>query len=525
MRRDRAIPHPPRYVDDGSQREQDHVSLDVFLAARDRAKHYDEWGLGPPFFSGRVDEINAFRALLARSAAGERSDATFVIEGPPGAGKTALVSQLVAEVEGFGVRPRGGSSWLPVLLSASDTASPRRIERRVNAAIGGYLAAPHRSVERQRAVAAVEREVDLQQVFAEERGVLREALELVKEGGRDLASAVRANEDPDPTLTETTDRIKRFLRKVAGRPGAAAARNVLRRGVGVMGVSLGPQPGVADETLVDVVAEMESAWRPYRLVLFVDAGQNIPATRPGTDHEAPDTLAAIHQGRAAAPITLCVAGLPGTVAALSRVGISRIDAGGKRRLDRLSDEDCQQVVRRCLRQFRVRNANGWIAPIAARASGWPQHLAGYLLAAMEEVPLHPLPEGEGFDAAQADFHVVLRSGDDMREEFYSDRLARLASLYTEWAEHLVSTDGCLGPDGANRSALGACLRKLEPTLSREDLEGFLDASVESGLLQYDTHRRAFVVPIPSFAAYLRNEPPPPLPKLEPPRDGRGPAPG
>ncbi len=533
MRRDRAIPKPPGYFDDGSQREQDRVSLDVFLAARDRAKHYDEWGLGPPFFSGRVDEINAFRALLARSAAGERSDATFVIEGPPGAGKTALVSQLVAEVEGFGVPPQGGAGWLPVLLSASDTASPRRIERRVNAAIGAYLAAPHRSAERRQAVAAVEEEADLQQVFDEERGVLQEALELVKDGGRNLVSAVQAHADTDPTLTETTDRIKRFLRKVAGRPGAAAARSVLQRGVGVMGVSLGPQPGVADETLIDVVAEMESAWRPYRLVLFVDEGQNIPATRPRADNEVPDALAAIHQGRTAAPISLCVAGLVGTAAALKRVGVSRIDAGRKWHLGGLSEDDCGKAVRRCLTQFKVHNGNGWIAPIAERAAGWPQHLAGYLLAAMEEISRHPLPGGDGFDAAQADFHAALRGGDAIREDFYSDRVESLASLYAEWAEHLVGADGCFGPyganRGANRNALGTCLRKLEPDLSRADLQAFLDASVESGLLEYDAHRRTFVMPIPSFAAHLRNEPPAPFPK--PRRNdggggaGGGPAPG
>ena len=84
------------YVDTGELRPQDDVDERTFVGYRDRAKLVDD--RGPPFFSGREHEINVFRRMLEDVSGGIPADSTVVVEGPPGAGKTALMAQCIGEV-------------------------------------------------------------------------------------------------------------------------------------------------------------------------------------------------------------------------------------------------------------------------------------------------------------------------------------------------------------------------------------------------------------------------------------------
>ena len=85
------------YVDRGGLREQDRVPLADFLAFKDRAQIT---GRGVPFFSGRETEVSAFRQAASALARGHRGNATIVVEGPPGAGKSATLSQFAARHHG-----------------------------------------------------------------------------------------------------------------------------------------------------------------------------------------------------------------------------------------------------------------------------------------------------------------------------------------------------------------------------------------------------------------------------------------
>ena len=125
----------PEYVDDGALRKQDQVELDGYLKATDRA---EDWpAAAQPFFSGREAQINAFRTMLDVMSDGRRTNLAFVAHGAPGAGKSALLSQLVADMDALPTL--GGKPWLPVEIPRSAAASPHAILRRGFGAFGVTL--------------------------------------------------------------------------------------------------------------------------------------------------------------------------------------------------------------------------------------------------------------------------------------------------------------------------------------------------------------------------------------------------
>lgn len=127
----------PNYIDGGALREQDHVSLDAFLAYQDRAKVH----MGPqPFFSGRESEIRIFRQVLNALSMGVQGDATVVVEGPPGAGKSALLSQFVREIRELPNIEEGGLRWLPVIIDGASAECPSHIGQAIDEAISKRLA-------------------------------------------------------------------------------------------------------------------------------------------------------------------------------------------------------------------------------------------------------------------------------------------------------------------------------------------------------------------------------------------------
>ena len=104
----------PDYVDDGALREQDRVDLEDYLSDMDRAELS---GRGVPFFSGREMEITAFRGIVNRLSRGRQSNATIVVEGPAGAGKSALLAQFQEEISSLSPTESGQREWLPVFFA------------------------------------------------------------------------------------------------------------------------------------------------------------------------------------------------------------------------------------------------------------------------------------------------------------------------------------------------------------------------------------------------------------------------
>ena len=111
-----------KYRDDGKLRDQDKVDLDRYLSMRDRAP---ATGRGVPFFSGREREVGVFRGMVNDLSRGLAANASIVVEGPPGAGKSALMWPIhggiavpasnrgAAVAAGASVRERRGIPALP----------------------------------------------------------------------------------------------------------------------------------------------------------------------------------------------------------------------------------------------------------------------------------------------------------------------------------------------------------------------------------------------------------------------------
>ena len=175
--------------------------------------------------------LQVFREMLGDIERGFLADATYVIEGPPGAGKAALMVQFVSELT---TRPptNEGRAWLPVVVHSSITSSAPALGREIDRAIACHQG-----------------------------------------------------------FTDT-------------------------------GVSIGPDRDGPNATIAAVAEDRHGAWDAYQTVLFVVEGQDIPAP-PKASAGGSRLLSVIHEGRAEAPLSLCVFGRPGVWQALNRVGITR----------------------------------------------------------------------------------------------------------------------------------------------------------------------------------------------------------
>ena len=492
------------YEDNGELRPQDDVDIETFISMRDRAKLPLD-GKGPPFFSGREAEIRVFREMLGDVERGFLTDSTYVIEGPPGAGKTALMAQCVSELTAR--RPtKEGRIWLPVVVHSSITSSASALGRQIDRGIACYMASPAGKAQRDRLLAEIE-EMARGADVAEEP-VVKEAVGIVK---KSVGIVRRAKADQrDAAFARIAGQITGLLDRAGTGRAFTTAKRIFDRGFTITGFAIGPSRDVPNVTIADVVEDRHGAWDAYQTVLFIDEGQNTPD--PGKASAGGSrSLSVIHEGRSGAPLSLCVFGLPGIWTALKRVGISRTVAERDIRLGELSDADCAKATSRCFRQFRVVNNEGWERAIVSRARRWPQHLAGYLVAAAKEFGRQQKTDA-GYDAGSADFGRVIAAGDRTREEYYKQRAKSLAGSRLELAARLASV--LRSSRGLSAWDTERMLIEMDRSMAKDKTrEAFLSAAYSSGFLSYDEVEQHIFMPIPSFAGFLLKEAPEPVPDM------------
>ena len=444
----------PNYRDDGRLRPQDEVPLPVFLANDDRA---DMGERGQPFFSGREREIQAFRKTANALAMGKRGNATLVVEGPPGAGKSALLMQFVEEMRHLPNTEAGGRRWLPVPMNGSRAECPSHIVQAVDEAIALRLA--------QDCEAARDRIEEQDGAFQALSAFLGEAV--MRKHGNDIRRAVRS---------------------------------LLDRGAAAAGFRVGAAS--PDESIEAASARRAPSWADWQVVLLIDEAQGISDVVPAA---VPGTLSSIHQGFVATPISFCAFGLPGTWNALSRVNVSRTSSFHDLRLAGLEDAQARMAVDRCFERFGVRDAEAWAAAILDRSANWPQHLSAYLNGALSVLQERAGAGDEVGSVRGASLRSAIARGDAARVDYYRQRLQRLDQGNARHRAYGIDVARWLR--GANRTLPAyEALERLggEHGLSDEAGTAFLDAAKHSGLLGEDADGN-LTTPIPSFAGHLLGE--------------------
>ncbi len=448
-----------KYRDDGKLRDQDKVDLDRYLSMRDRAP---ATGRGVPFFSGREREVGVFRGMVNDLSRGLAANASIVVEGPPGAGKSALMCQFMEELRSL--PPLGARRWLPVPVSASDAESPPYLADEIDEAIVSRLAA-----------------------------------DLLATGG----------------LSRKSGEVAGFVEKLGEYWGGdidlararTRAREFFDRGGSVMGFSLGASREGPPKTISEAAGRRSNAWQSWQIVLMIDEAQDI---KPGDVNAGSGTLSALHQGLARAPVSFCAFGLPGTLLALSDAGVSRLADGRSIRLGGIDETAARHMVNRCFESFGVKGGATWREAIIARAANWPQHLAVYLNAVIRQLR----EAGPGrMDARGADLDAAMREGDRARARYYGQRLARLRRRhggFEKLARELVPT---LLERGGRLpySDLFDLVEELGRgifTPSGANATQFIRDAEHGGLLAPAEDGDVYSMPIPSFAGHLLGEPPP-----------------
>lgn len=458
----------PNYVDDGALREQDGVPLKRFLSYQDRAKALMG---GQPFFSGREAEVGVFRQVLNALSEGVQEDATIAVEGPPGAGKTALRSQFIEEMKRLPPM-ENGRRWLPVSLDGGLALSPPEIMASVDGAIALQLSD-----------------------------------DLVKAG--------------DPAAQdESAKGLAAFLGVASLRNALSVAKDIQARGFSAMGFSLGAKTEPRPETIQHAY-RLRGQWSNWQIVLMIDEAQKISKAVPGA---APSTLSSIHQGLAAgAPMSFCAFGLPGTFAALDEVGVSRRSGGCSMRLPALGERQAEMVVNRCFAQYRVEGGDAWKRALLERAEGWPQHLNTYLHAACTVLEKSAFAEDHMGDASNSSLAAAIALCDEARVKRYQERIDRLNKSGRRFERHARA----LAP--VFEAAQGRPLKDdVEDFLSdglglgADRADAFLSAAEACGFLGPDAEEPLrYAMPIPSLAGHLLGRALPPMTDPEPSTEEQG----
>jgi len=411
--------------------------LDSYLRGTDRSE-----GKRTPFFSGRREELARFADALDFVAGEQVGGQTYVCQGAPGAGKSALAEECAALVAD---RADGRCSRSP------SSPEPEPVAR------AGERARPP----------------------ATRWAVVRASPSRL--GSMDgLAGAI------DAALGAGGKGRARI-----GPAFGAAARALSERGGSAGGIAIGPR---APKEL-DVQSRFEArkdAWQGAVVVILVDEAQNIPES-----DTARAIIQCLHAGEHGSRILLACFGLSDTVLALRRLGISRLGTGRRNDLTALSPEEAAASIGAAFDAFGVRGPAGerarWVDALAAASQGWPQHLRNVTREALRELNAHSM------GLSRSSLERAVAAGEETRRQYYEDRLeglGRWLPAYRRLAARLEDAGGPFLTDEEVEEAIGTELRRRNASY-----EGFIEEAVHAGVLSWS--RGGYVIPIPSFASHIR----------------------
>ena len=390
--------------------------LDAFLKGTDRSE-----GKRTPFFSGRKTELARFTDALDLVTEGQVGGQTWICQGAPGAGKSALAEECAALVV-----ERACGSLPPGSRPSSGTARAGESERRSPTRWAVVRASPARLDSADGLIGAIDA-----------------AIRAVGKG--------------------------RF-----GPAIGAAAKELSDRGGSAGGIGIGPRP----PRELDVQSRFEArkeAWQGAVVVVLVDEAQNIPVSS-----RARAIVQCLHAGEHGSRILLACFGLSDTAQTLRRLGISRLGTGRRHELAALSAEEAATSIRGAFDSFGVRGSRDerarWVETLAAASQGWPQHLRNVTREALVEL------KASSMELARSSLERAVTAGEDVNREYYEDRLegvSRWLPAYRRIAARLEDAGVSRLTDEEIEAVIDPELQRRGASY-----EAFLEEAVYAGVLSW-----------------------------------------
>ena len=390
-------------------------ALDSYLRGTDRSE-----GRRTPFFSGRKEELTRFADALDFVAEEQVGGQTYVCQGAPGAGKSALAEECAALV----AERVGDSSPRP--LPSPETARTGERERKSATRWAVVRASPDRLDSMDGLVGAID-------------AALR------AEGGGGIGAAF-----------------------------GVAARELSERGGSAGGIGIGPRTP-RDLDVQSRFEAREEAWHGAVVVILVDEAQNIPVSK-----RARAIVQCLHAGEHGSRILLACFGLGDTVQTLRRLGISRLGTGRRHDLACLSTGETAASINAAFEAFGVRGSSSekarWVDVMAGTSQGWPQHLRNVTRAALIELNAHSM------DLSKSSLVRAVAAGEDAKREYYEDRLegvSRWLPAYRRIAVQLENAGESRLTDEEIETAISAELQRRNTSY-----EAFLEEAIHAGVLSW-----------------------------------------
>ena len=444
--------------------------LQAFAGDRTRGK--------PVLFAGRKDQVNFLKDRLEdlsekwydRNLRGKQAPwkgETVIVQGAPGAGKTALLDHL--ETLEFEVRWTG--KMTPVTVC-----------------------------------------------YIEDKSVLED---------KDLFEQTIADAwipGAGARMAATTTRMQG--KAVKGHTNASANTGFTKLEAGI--AAEGSEETSATESdlhFSDVIKDVRGDPEKYPpMLLMIDEAQALKS-------EAGNQLFRLYEGLHKLPIIPVYGGLAWTAERLARpdIGISRLGKGCVHTLEALSKDECGEVVDAFYTEYHIigtpEEKEWWKNELVERSQGWPQHLQGGLAALAWELGKEEVDRR--LDKARKNKKTVFDEEERIRHEYYDARISSFELNYHELPHLAAAVVAYLGKDNSGQldlMVLGDALDRgyvkqlalkwPKMNLQEEDVrlilpEGlagkdFVRAMFYSGIFHKGKHG-VLHVPIPSFARYLCSE--------------------
>ena len=215
------------------------------------------------------------------------------------------------------------------------------------------------------------------------------------------------------------DMMKALGKERAGRRVADIQPKTSRVGVGALSakVEVSREHVRRDHDLTSLMrASLDRGlWQGQALVVTIDELQAVDAV-------GIETLRALHVGEHGCPVLVLGVGLQHTQLVLGNPadgssGISRVAEPIK--LAPLSYEEALEAIDRNMRAMGHEIADESVVALATASQGFPQHIHGYLKAAIEAISRY------GSLEAERSLEDALRAGDQARADYYDTRLSML----------------------------------------------------------------------------------------------------